>query len=333
MGVLGVIGVAISALSGVAHAGPFTPKASQGALTETQVQRPFVMPKGWLELGVAADTKYSTRYRASDGGLRAQDPGVAWRYSRVWFELRQGFSKRITLYGRVPLVISSLELAGGNDIDTFDVGDAHLGVMTQPWLRGPHSLAFSVDLKLPSGVEWPSDTGGPSNTRSFLTGTGVTNLGVFTHGRMVFADLIRVGADLGYVRKFSTIVGYVEQVDGFGNGVLNPGDEAVVNGSLMGQIGSMMALGVEAKYRHVGESEIGVSGDGDDTMSPLKHTSGSWLNGRIVVSVEPTEHWELQAWVEQDLAGADTRTFAHLGLEEFSPQPGLIFGGRVVCRW
>jgi hypothetical protein len=333
MDLLRLIGVFLASFSGVAEAGPFEPKSSQGDLNSAPIQRPFVLPKGWLELGLATDTKRSTHYRGSDGGLRAQEPGVAWRYSRVWFEVRQGFSKRVTLYGRVPMVIASLELAGGNDINTVHVGDSHLGVVTQPWLTGPHSLAFSADLKLPTGVEWPSDVGGPGNTRSFLTGTGVTNLGLFTHGALVFLERIRLGADLGYIRKFPAVVGYVEQVDGFGNGVLNPGDEWVVNGRLMGAIVPKVTLGVEARYRWMGEAEMGVTGSGSDTMSPLRHTAGSWLDGRLILGVEPVDHWELQAWVSSDLSGADTRTFAHLGLEEFSPQPGLTIGGRVVCRW
>jgi len=333
MGFFGAIAVGLAALSTAADAGPFTPKSSQGAWVANQVERPFVLPKGWLSVGVATDTKKSTQYRDVRGQLRPQKAGVAWRYTRIWFEVEQGFSQRVTLYGRAPLVSAKLDLATGGDISTFDVGDAHLGFVTQPWLDGPHSAAFSMDLKTPTGVEWPSGVGGPGNTESFLTGTGTTNIGLFAHGKLVFFAHLEMGMDLGYVHKFPAIVGYVEQVGGFGNGVLNPGNELQLNGRLAGQVLRRVALSVEARLRQMGQAEIGVSGSGADTMSPLGHTGGTWVDAQVGLSVDPSDNWSLEAWVVRDVEGADTRTFAHLGLEEFAPQSGWTFGGRAVCRW
>ncbi len=331
MGILGVITGLLTVIGG-ASAGPFTMKSSQGEWEKDHVQRPLVLPKGWLSVGVAIDTKRSTQYRGSDGALRSQADGVAWRYTRIWLEMEQGVSKRITLYGRVPLVSAKLDLAAGSAIKTFDVGDAHLGFVAQPWLDGPHSAAFSMDLKTPTGVEWPSDVGGPSNTESFLTGTGTTNLSLFTHGKLVFVEKISLEMDLGYVHKFAAIVGYVDQVGGFGNGVLDPGNEFQMVGRMKGQVVSRVALGIEGRLRRVGEAEIGVTGDGQELL-PMRHTSGTWVDARFELLVDPSDHWGLEGWVERDFYGGDTRTFAHLGLEEFSPQPGWTFGGRVACRW
>ena len=83
MGGLGALAVGISVLTGAADAGPFTAKTSQGQWVENAVMRPLVLPKGWLEVGIGADTKKSTQYRGGDGGLRAYSEDIGWRYSRL----------------------------------------------------------------------------------------------------------------------------------------------------------------------------------------------------------------------------------------------------------
>ena len=89
MSTLGVI-ASFLALTSIGQAGPFTPKSSQGSWVQKQVERPLVLPKGWLSVGVAVDTKRSSQYRGADGQLRAQAKGVVWQYTRLWFELEQG---------------------------------------------------------------------------------------------------------------------------------------------------------------------------------------------------------------------------------------------------
>jgi hypothetical protein len=333
MGVLRVIVAVMGALSGVAEAGPFTAKTSQGELARRVVDRPLVLPKGWLEVATAVDSKTSQTYRGSDGGLREQPDGMSWTHSRLWLEVRQGFSDRVTLYGRVPWVRSSLRPAGGSEITTLAMGDAHTGLVVQPMVGGPGNFAVSVDLKAPSGVEWPSDSGGPANTTSFLTGTGVTNLSVLGHTKWAIKGVVSMAADVGYVRKFPGIVGYVVADEGYGNGVINPGDEWVVNGDITAMAGSMVSLSGQLHFCRMGATSIGINGSDSRQMSQLRHTGGDWVDAGLSVTVEPSGHWGIELSASQDLKGGDTRTFAHLGLEELSPQPGRRFGTKVVARW
>jgi hypothetical protein len=333
MGVFGVIVAVMGALSGVAEAGPFTSKTSQGELSRRVVDRPFVMPKGWLEVATAVDSKTSQAYRGSDGGLREQPKGMSWNHARLWLEVRQGFSDRVTLYGRVPWVRSSLRPAGGNEITTLAMGDAHTGLVVQPMLGGPGSFAVSLDLKAPSGVEWPSGSGGPANTSSFLTGTGATNLSVLGHAKWAIKGMASMAAELGYVRKFPAIVGYVVAQEGFGNGVINPGDEWILNTDITAMAGSMVSLAGQLNFRRMGESSVGINGSEGRQMSALRHTGGDWVDVGLSLSVEPSAHWGVELSASQDLKGGDTRTFAHLGLEELAPQPGRRFGTKVVARW
>lgn len=329
----GAIWAAVGMLAGQAQAGVFSPKTSQGDWQAVRSDRGFVIPKGWLQLGLAVDHKSSTAYRGADGGLRQQPQGMVWQHSKLWFEVDQGFSKRITLYGRVPVVRSSLQPASGNQITTVAMGDAHAGVVVQPVTADWWDAAVIVDLKVPSGVEWPEGTGGPGNTGSFLTGTGITNLGVSAHGSIRVLGLMKATSALGYVRKFPGIVGYVTATDGFGNGVLDPGDEWVSDTELMVNATPFASVSLGARVRAVGESAIGINADGERNLSAIRHSNGTWVDGRAEVSIDATDHWSVQLGASMDRSGGDTRPFAHLGLEELSPQPGVQWSGRLVTRW
>ncbi len=325
--------VGLSSLLGVAHAGPFTHKTSQGEWVSNPVERPLVMPKGWLEVGAAFETKTSTEYRGTDGVRRSQPAGVRWRYSQTWLELRQGFSDRVTLYGRAPIVSARLDLAGGSHISTTDVGDARLGLVAQPWEVGPHSLGFSLELKTPTGVEWPEGSGGADDTSGFLTGTGTTDLSGRLHGRYSVAERLLLGANLGYVHKFAAVVGYVQEVGGFGNGIIDPGDVVELTASIQALVVDGVSVTAGADYRLMGQAEVGVTGDGGDGLQPVLPSGGRWFDVSTKVTVEPTPHLSAEVWLSRDLAGGDTRPFAHLGLEDFAPQPGWTYGLRGVTRW
>jgi hypothetical protein len=330
----GAIAGLICGVMSTAGAGPFSPKTMQGELSEYQVERALVLPKGWLEVGLSVDHKRSDTYRGSDGGRRDQPAGFLWSHSQMWLDVRQGFSPRVTLYARVPWVRSELQPIIGTSTTTMAMGDAHTGLVVQPWTSSAHSLAFSADLKAPSGVEWPSGTGAPGNTKSFLTGTGITNFGLYSHGKVVVGQVLSVRGDVGYVRKFPGVVGYVVQVDGFGNGILNPGDEVQINANMTAQIGPNFWLRMTADFRHLGETWVGVTGPaGGRIMSPIRHTAGEWLDGGLVLGIEPSVNWTITLRAQNDLVGSDTRPFAHLGLEELSPQSGLTLGAGVVARW
>ncbi|MEC8193616.1 MAG: hypothetical protein VX127_12825 [Myxococcota bacterium] len=329
----GALLLAVAVCSGTADAGPFTKKSSQGEWTRSRVDRGWVLPKGWLSVGLAVEHKNSTSYRGSDGGLRAQPDGMLWQHSKLWLELHQGFSDRVTLYGRLPYVRSSLQPATGNQITTIAVGDAHAGIVMQSLGGAAWDTAVSADLKLPSGVEWPEGTGGPANTSSFLTGTGITNLGLYVHALARVPGVASAMARVGYVRKFPGVVGYVTATDGFGNGIINPGDEWVADTELRLSAASFASVAVVGTVRRLGTAVIGINGDGERLTTPVRHSAGTWVDAGVEVSVEPSAHWAVELGVAVDRYGGDSRPFAHLGLEEFSPQPGVQWSSRLVSRW
>ena len=216
------------------------------------------------------------------------------------------------------------------------MGDAHVGLVMEPWSWERAGLGLQVDLKTPSGLEWPGGvSSGPDQVESFLTGTGVTNIGAHLLGRVSVADRLGVRVAAGAVAKLPAVVGYVVQDDGFGNGWIDPGDELRLGADLTGQIIESVAISAGASLSHRGVYRMGVSGKSTTSheLSKLPGGTGRFIDGQLGVSWAPGDHWEFNAAVARDLAGSDTRTFAHLGLEEFSPQPGNAFSLAVVARW
>jgi hypothetical protein len=323
-------------LLGPALAGPFTARTSQGPWTERAVAREYVLPKGWLQIGLSTDAKLSTAYRDADGDLVPWEEGTAWLFSRLWLRVDQGFSRRVRLYAHLPVVHAHLWSAAGADTATTALGDIHTGFWVQPWLERRGALAFQLDLKAPSGVEWPDDfIGGAANTAGFLTGTGITNLGLHTHGRLCLGEWGAVRAQVGWTHKFPAVVGYVVEDGGFGNGWLDPGDEVVAGLEAQVQLGDPLALTLGGRFSHRGTYALGVAGPGaaDLDLTPIPGSAGDFLDARLALAWSPDPHFEATAAGGLQVFGSDSRLFAHLGLEEFSPQPGPVAEIAGVVRW
>jgi hypothetical protein len=327
---------ALLLFASTAIAGPFTHKTMQQPWPERKVQRQFVMPKGWLQIELVGDSKFSRSYWDDEAQRVRYDEGTTWNYSRLWLNVDQGFSKRMTLYLRIPFVTSQLVNPNGANITTRAFGDVHAGIISQPVLTDKWSVAGQLDLKTPSGMEWPGDfVGGPSNVENFLTGTGTTNLGLLIHLRYTFFDTLRLQLTGGYVLKFPAIVGYVIEPEGFGNGWLDPGDEIVAQTGLTMQLTDQISLSTTQRVSRRAPYRIGISGASvwRAEFEPIDDSAGLYVDGSIALSYEPNAHWEMGIEVSDTFYGTDSTLFAPLGLEEFSPQPGLVLGLRVAARW
>jgi hypothetical protein len=323
-------------LSPAVHAGPFTHRSSQGAWVERQVEREFTMPKGWLQLELAADSKGSHGSRDNTGAIVPHDDGTAWQYSRLWLNIHQGFGQRVSIYAQIPVVHAYLKSASGASTGTLAMGDVHTGFWFQPWRDNAWALALQGDLKAPSGVEWPGDfIGGSANTSGFLTGTGITNVGAHLHLRRTLGSAAALRARVGYVRKFPSVVGYIIEDDGFGNGWLDAGDEFLGGLEAQVQIADAWAVTGGATYSHRGVYRMGVSGEGAASLdlSSIPNSAGDFVDAGLSLDFSPSTWVELGLGAQAQVLGSDTRLFSHLGLEEFSPQPGLVLDLRGAVRW
>ena len=323
-------------LTGAALAGPFTQKTMAGAWPERQVERQLVLPKGWVQIGVTADHKTATRTRDKWGIAQDMDPGVAFHYTRTWLRVDQGFSKRIRLYAHAPMVRAALARDGETAVATTALGDVRGGFVAQPWLDTRVRGAVQVELKAPTGVEWPGgSTGGAGNTRSFLTGTGSTDLNLTLHGQLGLGDAGRLRAQAGYDARLPGVVGYIVEVDGQANGWLDPGDVWRLRLDGTAQLGSDLALTAGGTARSVGWYRSGTSGPSiwraDLYEIPASYGTFVDVDGRI--SYEPDPHFEVAAVAAWQVVGGHTGVFSHLGLDDYSPLPGLTLGLDLVTRW
>ena len=326
---------AILSLS-AALAGPFSAKTMQGEFPLRQSDRELVLPKGWLQIGLSAEHKSSQHYRDANGVLTERAGDTVWLYRQSWLRIEQGFSPRLTRYAHIPFVQSTLRNGSGLDLTTQALGDVQSGIRFQPLLQTRHKLAFSLNLKSPSGVEWPSDyIGGASNTSSFLTGTGTTNLGLDVHTRARVSDDFLIDLRTGYVHKFPAIVGYVLETDRFGNGWLNPGDELYVQTSMLVQVGDQITVQGDLQHSTREAHRLGVSGPSTSQveLETLSGTQATYTHAGGSLTYSPKQQVEFRAGAMNQVRGTDTRIFAHLGLEEFSPQPGVRYQLEVMLRW
>ncbi|MBT3221602.1 MAG: hypothetical protein HN348_21180 [Proteobacteria bacterium] len=326
-------------LSPIAEASPFKHKSMHQPWPERQVERAIVLPKGWMELQLAYDAKSTTSYRNDVGRRVVYGRDTKWTYSRLWLNFRQGFSRRATLYFQIPFVSARLTNNLGTDTRTRALGDVHLGLFLEPAIEqfgGVGHLALQLDIKTPSGVEWPSDfIGGPGNTGSFLTGTGITNVGGHLHWKLNVATVASFHGSVGYVFKLPAVVGYVVDTESFGNGWLDPGDELVNHLAATIQLGNDLALTAQGWHSLRGHYRVGTSGQSvfRTELQRIEDSQGNFLDTGATLSFEPNEQVEVEFNLRTNIRGTDTRTFAQLGLEEFSPQPGLTLGAKAAIRW
>ncbi len=328
-GLAGVLWMAVT------QAAVLGPKTTMGELPSREVDRELVLPRGWVAVSIGLDTKISRSSRDALGQVQEWEGGTRWRYSRAWLEVHQGFSARVTPYLRVPFVNANLRTSDGETVSTTALGDVHAGLFFQPWRGGPRTFAAQLDLKSPTGVEWPgSPMDGGANTDSFLTGTGTTNVGLHLHAHARMGDLTRLEGRLGAVARLPAVVGYVQEVGGFGNGWLDPGDEAVGAVGLRVQARDDLHLNVEVVASARGTTWVGTSGESvwrvswDPMMDP-----GLFLDGSFGFGWDVSKRWSVEGALGRSFLGGDTRTFAALGLEEFSPQPGVVGALSLEGRW
>ena len=310
-----------------AVAGPFTAKTMRQDWPDQRIDREFTLPKGWFQLGFEANHKMTSKYRDASGALGRYPDPIRWDYSKIELTVAHGFSNRTRLYLKLPLIHAHLRTADDGHIRTTGIGDANAGFWIQPWRDKRWAVAFQTNLKTPSGVEWTKDAG-------FLTGTGLTNLSFFVHTRMKWATVWSSTLALGYTIKFPAIVGYVLEEDGFGNGRLDAGDALDVRLKQTLQLKPTLSVDLTTDFSYRGPTYVGAAGPGLTWYDPYYlYDPAYFLDVGGAVYLEPAQWIDVHLSVTYQALGSTTIPFSTLGLEEFSPQPGLTLGLGADVRW
>ena len=316
-----------------AEAGPFYPKTMTQELPQRHIDRNLVLPKGVMGLGLNLSSKYSTGYRDEQGVFQAYQ-NTSWSYTQYTVQYNSGLSKRLMLNLEIPWVMARLKTENDGLVQTFALGDVQTSVRYQPKIDGTNDVAFELKLKSPSGVEWPeSNRGSPADIQSFLTGTGTTNLETNIYLQVPFKNYASTLSG-GYVLTFRSIVGYVVEDAGFGNGILDPGNVLWATWTNLFQFSNTFSASFYTTYKRHGTYRIGVSGAGTGWENPKTlQDPTAFLDGGFLLHFEPESKYFFSAGAEYQMLGSDTRTFAALGLEAFSPQPGITAKLNGGLRW
>ena len=273
-------------------------------------------------------TKRSTAYRDAYGWRTPYADGTVFSYTQLSAAVSHGFSTSATLYLVVPFVFTDLRSAQGEHARIAALGDVRAGIIFRLLSSQTTETGIRIELKSPSGLEWP----GPEH--SLLTGTGATNLALHVLEAARPLPGMRVDLEAGYVAKFPAIVGYVTEVDGYGHGWIDPGDELQAHLTLGFQLTPSLSAQVGSEFSQHMATTTGSSTPGPNGLSLwwVPGTGGTFIDAMagFVLSVDD---WEAEVEVGRDIAGPDSRIFSVLGLEELSPQPGWFASLAVTRRW
>ncbi len=318
-----------------AHAAGFQAKTMREPLAAREVERPLVIGRGWLELGLGADWKVATEQWDEEGEPLSMG-GATWTYGVAKADLRYGITRRGELYGTVKWHHAQLENPElGTDTVQRGFGDPRFGYRYELF-RGMApltSIVAHVEYKAPAANESPGNNiGGPTTFQSIVLTTGTPDAELGAHiKRQAGPFALTIGG--AYVRRFSGVVQYVVDAEYYQfNGRIKPGDIRKVDGELMLQAGPIVLLGGSmVQIRDV--VKVGAS-------------SGGLFPAKELPVVEGTDGWQWDAWLGAigqvsrgvDLVfkttlpvrGEDHRYFP---IEDLHPSRGITWSGAVELRY
>jgi hypothetical protein len=333
------------------------PHTRQEAIPQAEIQRPLVVGKSWLEVDLDFGWKHSdshwlgtstTNLGFTEGEHWESERNEGnWDHRKISFGLRWGFSRNIEFNLRVPVIWAQVwnnrmlgDDGSPDPIVSVGLGDVHTGLRVQA-LRLQNadgtisnSLAFGLDMRLPTGAESPGTyIGGPNNIVTIITGAGTWGWDLYARYRQHLA-ILGIDVGIGYeLNPANTVMYLLDTETQFFLRALDPGD--VVHGDIKVTVQPIKQIaiqaGVEMDYRLVTKW-----GHTVDTLPACRdcfevpNSEGLYMDFVAKLILDPTQHLGLDVYFEYTLAGR--RNFLW-PLEEISPSRGWTLGGNVSYRF
>ena len=319
-----------------ARAAGFDSKTMVDALPGREIERPLVIGKGWLELGVGADFKKATGQWSSEGEKVDWADDATFSYNTQRIDLRYGISRRAELYGRfkthyVKLTNSDL----GTDTDQLGMGDPNFGVKYEAYRsQGPlTSVIVYANYKGSAANESPGNyVGGPSTFSNFVLTTGTADLAMGARAKRQVGPLaLTLGT--AYVHRFSDVTQYaIETKLNQFNMRVKPGNLTQVDADVMLQLGPIAVNG-GALYTVRDVTKIGASSAGFFPAKNLRPEAGSdgiAVDGMAGLVVHANRRLDLIAGAQVPLIGEDLMYFP---IEDLHPTRGNTYSGTIEFRY
>ena len=327
------LGLALS--SPAAMAAGLQAKTMRDTLSAREVERPLIIGKGWLEIGLSTDYKVANGYWDSDGEAVDFD-SARWTYTTERMDIRWGITRRGEFFYRLKTHYTRLQNEDlGTDSRYFGLGDTNFGYRFEAFrsMAPLTSWIFYWDYKGHSGNESPGNSvGGPTTWQSVILSTGTPDLTLGTQAkRQVGPFAVTAGAD--YVRRISNVTQYViETENNQFNGRIKPGDIVRLTGDLTLQLGSF-ALAGGARYQAWQDIKIGSSSKGiflGKNLDPIGGSDGWSLDALGRLTVHVTRGIDLVAQASVPLRGEDLLFFP---IEDLNPTLGNTYSGTFEFRY
>jgi len=330
-----ILSLALAAWFSPAEAAGFQAKTMRAPLSAFEVERPLVIGRGWLELGVGLDVKPATG-RWSPEGEVVPFSSAAWMHTTERLEIRYGIARRGEVWMTVPYhYVRLTNDTLGTDTADHGIGEPRFGWKLE-WLREDApttSLITNISAKVPTGSEAPGTyIGGPNTVEHFVFSTGTTDLDLQVAGRKQSGALAVTGT-VGYTHRFSGVTQWVVETENlqFG-GRFKPGSSVYASVEPMVQAGAV-ALTTGATYQSRGLSRVGTTSAGfftDRNLDPIAESDGDSLDVSAGVVVNVSQSLDLRARASFPVMGEDAFLFP---LESITPTYGPTYSGTVAFRF
>ena len=322
-------------LPATAMAEAWEAKTMRAPLSAREVERPLIIGKGWLEIGVGADVKQATGYWSEDGEALDFDDAV-WLYTRESLNVRYGVVRRGEIYWNMP--VHYLRLTNeklGTDTSGLYLGDPRFGYLFEIFRTDAPltSVITRFEIKAPAGNETPgSYIAGPGTFSSFVTTTGTSDALVGVEAKRQLG-IIGVTGGAHYTYRFSGLTNYLVETElNQLNARIKPGWIVDANAGLMVQLGPVALSGGGWIEQHA-ETKIGTTSPGifpDQNLEPVEGSDGwsAGVTGGAVVGA--TRNVDLVLGAHIPLRGEDLMFFP---IEDLHPTRGNTYSAALEFRF
>jgi len=321
---------------GAAHAAGFQAKTMRDPLSAREVERPLVLGKGWLELGLGTDVKVAEGAWGPEGEKVEWEDGTRFLYTTQRADLRFGITRRGELYGTFKThYVNLTNETLGTDTSQFGIGDPRFGYKYELYRSTAPltSVIAYAEYKGSAANESPGNyVGGPSTFSSFVMTTGTPDTEVGLRGKRQFGPLA-LNLGVGYLHRWSDVTQYAieTELNQF-NMRVKPGAVTKFDAGLLLQAGPV-ALEYLALFQSREATRIGPSSSGFNPSAKLNVEEGSEgtaidMAGKATVHV--TRGFDLIVGMSAPVRGEDLMYFP---IEDIHPTRGNTYSGTLEFRY
>lgn len=234
----------------VAVTGSAGARADEGkkeALAAIEVERGWVLPRGWSEAGVGLEVQRSEERWSEDGGVA---PGAVFSRATVTSGWRFGIARGMDVEVRVP--VSAESLAGEEAAGLGDVGAAWRWAWWSQ--RAPNrTFGSEISLSLPTGARAEGAVLGAAASGGIPLGTGSVGLTAGVGGTRQLGP-IRASAEARLTHWFPGESGFV--LAETSSTWVQPGDGVLLQAEALVQL-AVLAPTCALTYRRWGAARVG----------------------------------------------------------------------------